>query len=47
MFHSFMGRVREDENKAGVIMARWGQAAGIAVVLMLLAVLAILVLRGG
>jgi hypothetical protein len=47
MFHSLIGRIHEDENKAGVIMARWGQAAGIAVVLMLLAVLAIMVLRGG
>jgi hypothetical protein len=47
MFHSLIGRIHEDENKAGVIMARWGQAAGIAVVLMLLAVLAIVVLRGG
>jgi hypothetical protein len=39
MFHSLSGRIREDENKAFVIMVRWGAPAGVAVVLLLLVVL--------
>lgn len=45
--HNLVGRIREDEIRARVIMARWSEAAGIAVVLLLVAVLYIVVVRGG
>jgi hypothetical protein len=47
MLHSLVERIREDEIRARVIMARWGEAAAVAVVLLLLAALYIVIVRGG
>jgi hypothetical protein len=47
MLHNLAGRIREDEIRARVIMARWGEAAGVTVVLLLLAALYIVIVRGG
>jgi hypothetical protein len=47
MLHNLVGRIREDEISVRVIMAQWGEAAGMAVVLLLVAALYIVVVRGG
>ncbi|MGD0616186.1 MAG: hypothetical protein ABSB67_00835 [Bryobacteraceae bacterium] len=47
MLHNLVGRIREDEISARVILARWGDAAGMALVLLLVAALYLVVVRGG